>query len=695
MIPDDRFEADELVFVRVLNTDGVGLADGANQAVGRIVNDDFAVPTLTISSATMLEGDVPGQNVLEFEVTLDADPEQGLIPTVTVDFNTIDISATAGDDYQAMSGSLTFDENNRSQTIRVPINSDMMNEGTEEFLVELSNAVNASLHPGAFQGLGVIENDDAPNVQFRIDSVTQREGTGGTTDFVFTVTRVGQPTAPVTVDFTTASGTALAGTDFLSRAGQLTFLPGGSATQEVIVSVVADDLPEEEVKSFFVTLDNPVGATIDPEASQGAGTILDDDLRVFRDDGDQELLRIARQIQDLIAEVGNDPGNPELIELITTLSRDVLRRLDLDVGLVFITDPVDFLLTDVESRTVGYTSPSGEVTEVANAYYSGDAAVELVVIPGADPGIYGLQLAGVGSGEYATAATLVGSDGFAKTQTTSGVLNGEFSLALDLRPNPIADLRTGVFAELAGSARDAAAEQNFKNLTDTQLAASEEARQALENLRSEIRDAALLDSQSLESSGLFGQLLRRVADFGGELRDSLTEELEELFGSPLEDLDGQIEPDAKKDGDGDEPDTLDTFWRSLGRTLLGTPGNLLNLSDFFDLTGSNDDADDGSDENRESQNDGENNGQNNGAAPANNGQARQDGDQQAALMPERYRRLRYWPDGRFAQIDDGKVSPWGQPRQSTLSVKPGNSSGQEPAAASDAESSGQSSAENG
>ncbi len=663
VIPDDRFEADELLFVRLFNANGIGLDDGANQAVGRIINDDFAVPTLTSGAATMLEGDVPGQNVLEFEVTLDADPEAGSVPTVTVDYNTIDVSAIGGDDYEMVSGTLTFDEDHRSQTIRVPINGDTMNEGTEEFIVELSNAMNANLHPGAFQGLGVIANDDAPDVQLRIDSVTQREGNDGTTDFVFTVMRVGQPTAPVTVDFATEAGTALAGIDFLAQSGQLTFLPGGAATQEITVDVIADDLPEEEIKSFFVTLDNPVGATIDPEAAQGSGTILDDDERVFREDGDQELLRIARRIQDLIAEIGNDPNNRELLDLITTLSRDVLRRLNLDVGLVFITDPVDFLLTDVESRTVGYTNSSGEVTEIANAYYSGDAAVELVVIPGADPGLYGLQLSGVGSGEYATAATLVTADGFATTQTTSGVLNGEFELALDLRPNPIADLRNGVFAELAGSARDEAAEQNLKNLTNKQLAASEEARQALENLRSEIRDALNSNDQSPLASGVFGQLLRRVAELGGDLRDSLKEELEELFGGPLTDLDGQVDPDADKDDDDDkEPDTLDTFWRSLGRSLLGSPGHLLNLSDFFDLTGSNDNADseDGTNENGEQQND----GQNNGAAPNNNGQAQRDDDKQAALMPERYRRLRYWPDGRFAQIDDGKVSPWAQPRQS-------------------------------
>ncbi|MHC4877873.1 MAG: Calx-beta domain-containing protein [Planctomycetota bacterium] len=658
VIPDDRFEADELVFVRLFNTDGVALAPGANQAVGRILNDDFAEPTLTIGSARMLEGDSPGQNVLEFEVTLDADPEQGGVPMVTVDYSTLDVTAIGGDDYDVATGTLTFGEDVRSQTIQVPIIGDMDDERTEEFVVQLSNPVNATLHPGAFQGVGVIENDDAPDVRFQIDSVSQREGSDGTTDFVFTVTRVGQPTSNVTVDYSTQAGTALADLDFEPQSGRLTFMPGGAATQEVTVRVVADDLPEDEFKSFFVTLDNPVGATVDPAAPQGVGTILDDDLRVFREDADQELLRIAREIQDLIDQVGNNPNNRELVNLITTLSRDVLRRLNLDAGLVFITDPVDFLLTDVESRTVGYTDPTGEVTEVQKAYYSGDAAVELVVIPGADPGLYGLQLSGVGSGEYRTAATLVTSEGFAKTETSGGVLNGDFELALDLTPDVIANLQNNVFTELAEAARNGATTQQLNDLSDVQVASSEEARRALDALRAQIRDAAIVDGRPQLPGGLFAQAMNVLSDFGSDISRSLADEFRELFGDPLDDGVPQVDLDANKDDD-DEPDTLDTFWRSLGRTLLGTPGNLLNLSDFFDLTGSNDEAADGED-NGDSENRGQPDAQN-GNEQGNNGEQQPGESDQAAMMPERYRRLRYWPDGRFAQIDDGKASPWGQP----------------------------------
>ncbi|MBI1312828.1 hypothetical protein GC176_16180 [bacterium] len=666
VVPDNRFEADELVFVRLFNADGVDLADGANQAVGRILNDDSPVPTLSIASAMMLEGDTPGQNVLEFEVTLDADPQQSGGQTVTVDYSTLDFTALAGSDYQPVSGTLTFSGTTRTQTIQVPIIGDTVDERTEEFVVQLSSPVNATLDPAAFQGSGVIENDDSPAIQLRIDAVTQREGSDGTTDFVFTVTRVGQPTSNVTVDYSTQAGTALAGLDFVSQSGRLTFTPGGVATQQITVKVVGDSLPEDETKSFFVSLANPTGATVDPATPQGTGTILDDDVRVFREDADQELMRIARQIQDLIDQVGNNPGNQELIDLITLLSREVLRQLNLDAGLVFITDPVDFLLTDVSSRTVGYTNSSGEVTEVAKAYYSGDAAVELVVIPGAESGVYGLQLTGVGSGAYRTAATLVTAEGFATTQTTGGVLNGDFELALNLTSTPVANLQNSVFAQLAGAAGNAVAQQLLNNQTNSQLAAAEDARLAFENLLAEFRDSAIIDGRAQPFGGIFGQVLRSVTDFGSQLSRSVADELHELFGDPADELQPRGIRNPANAENNTPPNTLDTFWRSLGRTLLGTPGNLLNLSDFFDLTGSNEEAGEAQNgdaaENGQQQN-GQNNGANDGAAAPNNGQAQPNENDQAALMPERYRRLRYWPDGRFAQLDDGKSSPWAQPRQ--------------------------------
>lgn len=93
-----------------------------------------------------------------------------------------------------------------------------------------------------------------------IGDVTQVEGAGGTTSFVFTVLLEAATAEPITVDFTTIQDTARAGEDFLSTSGTVTFAPG-EQTQTIRVDVNGDTTPEGS-EQFFVQLSNPVNASI-------------------------------------------------------------------------------------------------------------------------------------------------------------------------------------------------------------------------------------------------------------------------------------------------------------------------------------------------------------------------------------------------------------------------------------------------
>jgi hypothetical protein len=107
-----------------------------------------------------------------------------------------------------------------------------------------------------------------------IASVTKKEGKNGKNAFSFTVTLSDSPADPVTVDFSTASGTAAAGTDFLATAGTLTFLQG--ITARTITVYVLSDAAAESNETFSVNL-----ANVSPNAyigiGQGLGSILNDD----------------------------------------------------------------------------------------------------------------------------------------------------------------------------------------------------------------------------------------------------------------------------------------------------------------------------------------------------------------------------------------------------------------------------------
>lgn len=93
-----------------------------------------------------------------------------------------------------------------------------------------------------------------------IGDVTQVEGAGGTTSFVFTVLLEAATAEPIMVDFTTVQDTARAGEDFLSTSGTVTFAPG-EQTQTIRVDVNGDTTPEGS-EQFFVQLSNPVNASI-------------------------------------------------------------------------------------------------------------------------------------------------------------------------------------------------------------------------------------------------------------------------------------------------------------------------------------------------------------------------------------------------------------------------------------------------
>jgi CSLREA domain-containing protein len=83
---------------------------------------------------------------------------------VTVDYATSDLTATAGSDYTAVSGRLTFNPGVTSQTFTVPILDDALEEGDEWVVLTLSNPTNATIgdpNPGA---LVIVDDESAPPV---------------------------------------------------------------------------------------------------------------------------------------------------------------------------------------------------------------------------------------------------------------------------------------------------------------------------------------------------------------------------------------------------------------------------------------------------------------------------------------------------------------------------------------------------
>ena len=106
-----------------------------------------------IDSVAQNEGN-SGTTPFVFTVTLSA----ASASTVTVNFATADGTATAGSDYVATSGTLSFAPGIVTQTITVSVVGDTASEPNETFTVNLSSPTNATIV--AATGVGTIVNDD-------------------------------------------------------------------------------------------------------------------------------------------------------------------------------------------------------------------------------------------------------------------------------------------------------------------------------------------------------------------------------------------------------------------------------------------------------------------------------------------------------------------------------------------------------
>jgi hypothetical protein len=254
-------EGDETLSLTLNTPVNAPILDGTG--VGTITDND-PTPSLTINDVSVTEGDT-GAVSATFVVTLSA--VSGRV--VTVNYATADGGAVAPQDYAAITGALTFSPGETSKLIAVSVSGDLADEPNETFQVNLSAPANATI-PDA-QGIGTIVDNDLPGVS--IADVTVTEGNTGTLNALFNVSISSPSAQPISVNYATSNGTAVAPADYSTRSGTLT-IPAGSTSAQITVPVVGDTLDEQN-ETFVVTLTAPVNAAIADDSA--IGTITDND----------------------------------------------------------------------------------------------------------------------------------------------------------------------------------------------------------------------------------------------------------------------------------------------------------------------------------------------------------------------------------------------------------------------------------
>jgi len=258
------------------------------------------VPTGVRFSATQLS---TSESVGNFNLTISRNGD--LSSSTSVDFATSDGTATAGTDYTATSGTITFAPGQATRTVVIPIlNDNVFENASETFTVNLSNPTNGALITGPPVTVTISDSQFRPSMNM-VSILRATEGNSGTKNFVFPVTLSNASVQTITVNFATANGTALAGSDYQATSGTLTFNP--LQTSANITVVVNGDTTVEPDETFTVTLSNATNVNF-VSNSVATATIATDDTAVQFSIATQSVVENTGGLSVQVNRVGDNSG---------------------------------------------------------------------------------------------------------------------------------------------------------------------------------------------------------------------------------------------------------------------------------------------------------------------------------------------------------------------------------------------------
>ena len=151
ILNDTQFEGVETLQLTL--SDPIRAALGLFSVLTIDLTENSAAPTLSINDVTITEGDSGSQLA-----TLTINKAGSSTMPVTVTVSTANNTAVSGSDYTALNQTIRFEPSESSQTITVSILGDTTVETDEQFFVNLSSPINATLADA--QAAVTITNDD-------------------------------------------------------------------------------------------------------------------------------------------------------------------------------------------------------------------------------------------------------------------------------------------------------------------------------------------------------------------------------------------------------------------------------------------------------------------------------------------------------------------------------------------------------
>ncbi len=240
---DTAPESDEALMIVLRNATGARMG---NSQFSYVIVDDDAAPVLPFAGfAATNSSALETSGTALIPVSLSVAPTAG----VAVDYNIVAGTATAGVDFMAANGTLTFNPGETVRHIAVSLFDDGLIEAGETVLVTLNNAVGASFGTLTNHTLTILD-DDSPVVT--ISSTDTNATEAGETALV-TITRAGPTNNAVTVNLTRA-GTATAGTDY-TGINATALIPAGVTSLTLTLTPLQDVTAEgTETATFTVAV---------------------------------------------------------------------------------------------------------------------------------------------------------------------------------------------------------------------------------------------------------------------------------------------------------------------------------------------------------------------------------------------------------------------------------------------------------
>ncbi|MEN7548783.1 SBBP repeat-containing protein [Rapidithrix thailandica] len=225
---------------------------------------------LSVDNPAVTEGN-SGTGNLRFTVSLSHPAPAG---GATVQYATSDGSATAGNDYTPISGTLSFAVGESSKTVELVIFGDEIVEANETVYLTLSNPTGTNVAISGSPGTGTITNDD-------MAEVTLSDVSGQEDDGVVTVTATLDRAVQggFIVDVSTIDGTATTSDNDYTALNNHTLAFAGTAGESQTFTVIpTSDSKQEADETLSLRMGNLSGTSLSVAITdQATITILNDD----------------------------------------------------------------------------------------------------------------------------------------------------------------------------------------------------------------------------------------------------------------------------------------------------------------------------------------------------------------------------------------------------------------------------------